>query len=214
MINSIDDIFGEIPPIDLSKAICHSGGAAGSDTIWETESSKYGTITKAYSYKTDYHESPNKVEISEEDYQEGIEKVNKANHTLNRYGIHKYMNLLARDWLQIKHSQQVFAIGNIVAPGKKGAKGYYSKSKYEVVDGGTGYGVQMGIDHGKEVFVFDMVRNDWYHWSSATMSYVRCKTYPIISKPNFAGIGSRDVSDEGVEAIKEVLRLTDINFKK
>ena len=134
MIKSIDDIFGEVPATDLSKATCHSGGADGSDTIFENESAIYGTKTKAYSYKTDYHKSPNKVEISEEEFQEGIEKVNKANHTLNRYGIKKYMNLIARDWSQIKHSDQVFAIGNIVGAGVKG-KRYYNHSKYEVVDG-------------------------------------------------------------------------------
>lgn len=213
MITSIDDIFGEVPPTDLSKATCHSGGASGADTLWETESAKYGTVTKAYSYKTDYHKSPNKVEISEELYLEGIDKVNKANHTLNRYGIQKYMNLIARDWAQIKFSEQVFAVANIVASKKKG-KRYYNRSKYEVVDGGTGYGVQMAIDHDKEVYVFDLKRDDWYHWSSATMSFVKCKKKPIITKPNFAGIGSRDLTKKGEEAIVEILKETYERFKK
>lgn len=213
MIKSIDDIFNEVPPIDLSNAICHSGGASGSDTIWENESAKYGTKTNAYSYKTDYHISPNKVEVTEEEFNEGIEMVNKANHTLNRYGIHKYMNLIARDWSQIKHSEQVFAIGNIVPSGKKG-KRYYNRSKYEVVDGGTGYGVQMAIDHNREVYVFDMKRNDWYHWSSSIMSFIKCKNEPIITKLNFAGIGSRDINESGKEAIKLILKLTNDKFSK
>lgn len=213
MIKSIDDIFGEVPATDLSKATCHSGGADGSDTIFENESAIYGTKTKAYSYKTDYHKSPNKVEISEEEFQEGIEKVNKANHTLNRYGIKKYMNLIARDWSQIKHSDQVFAIGNIVGAGVKG-KRYYNHSKYEVVDGGTGYGVQMGIDSGREVYVFDLKRNDWYHWSPVTMTFVKCKKEPIITKQNFAGIGSRDVTKEGEEAIKSILKRTYNKFNE
>jgi len=214
MINSIDDIFNEVRATDLSKAICHSGGAIGSDTAWRTESIKYGTVTRDYSYQTNYHTSPNKIEISEEDYQEGIEKVNKANHILNRYGIHKYINLLARNWCQVKYSEQVFAIATIVSPGKKGIKGYYNKSKYEEVDGGTGYACKMAIEHNKEVYVFDMKRNDWYYWSSSTMSYVRCKTYPVITKPNFAGIGSRDISMEGIEAIKKVLSKTYEKFNK
>lgn len=213
MIKSIDDIFGEVPPTDLSKAICHSGGADGSDTIFEKESELYGTVTRAYSYQTDYHKSPNKVEISEEEFQEGIEKANKANRVLNRYGIKKYMNLIARDWSQIKHSDQVFAIGNIVEPGKKG-KRYYNHSKYEVVDGGTGYGVQMGIEHDIEVYVFDLKRNGWYHWSPVIMKFVKCKTEPVITKQNFAGIGTREITKEGVEAIKSILKRTNDKFNE
>ena len=104
------DIFDK-KPIDLANIICHSGGAEGSDTAWEKIGEKFGVKTKAYSYKTKVHTSPNKVEISDEDYKEGISEVNKANKFLNRYGIHKYMNLLARNWAQVKYSKQIFAIG-------------------------------------------------------------------------------------------------------
>jgi len=69
----IDDFFENIKPIDLSMAICHSGGADGADTYFEKIGEEYGIITKAYSYKTPKHNSPNKVEISEEDYLEGID---------------------------------------------------------------------------------------------------------------------------------------------
>ncbi len=213
MITSIDDIFGDIPVIDLSKAICHSGGALGSDLKFESELSKYGGNTRAYSYQTEYHNSPNKVEISEEDFQEGIDKVNKANHTLNRYGIHKYMNLLARNWCQIKYSEQIFAVGYIIPPGKKGKKGYYNRSKYEVVDGGTSYAVQMAIDHDKEVYVFDQNRKGWYHWSSSTMSFINCKNHPVITRYNFTGIGSRELTEEGKEAIEKLLLETHNKFK-
>src|SRR5690606_25205572 len=97
---------------------------------------------RAYSYKTKYHNSPNKVEISEEDYLDGISEVNKANKFLNRWGIHKYMNLLARNWAQVKYSKQIIAIGRIVDPGQKTSRGY-CRSTGQSVDGGTGYAVQM-----------------------------------------------------------------------
>ena len=62
---NLNDIFGELPPIDLSESICHSGGAIGSDTYWEEIGSEYGVNTNAYSYKTEKHTSPNKSEINE-----------------------------------------------------------------------------------------------------------------------------------------------------
>ena len=112
------DIFDN-KKLDLSNIVCHSGGAVGSDTEWEIIGQEFGVKTKAYSYKTPKHESVNKVEISEEDYKEGVEEINKANKWLNRYGIHKYMNLLARNWSQVKYSDEVIAIGYIVKKGEK-----------------------------------------------------------------------------------------------
>ena len=96
------DIF-DTKKLDLTNITCHSGGAMGSDSEWENIGKEFGVITKAYSYKTTYHVSENKVEISETDYKEGIVEINKANKWLNRYGIHKYMNLLARNWAQVKY---------------------------------------------------------------------------------------------------------------
>ena len=156
------DIFDN--KIDLTKLICHSGGAPGADTVWETDGDLFAVKTRAYSYKTPKHQSLNKVEISEEDYKEGIIEVNKANKWLNRYGIHKYMNLLARNWAQVKYSEQIFAIGAIIKPGDKNTKGYYNKGKYDIVDGGTGYAVMMGINNNREVFFFDQLRDKWFRW--------------------------------------------------
>lgn len=197
------DIFDK-KPIDLANIICHSGGAEGSDTAWEKIGEKFGVKTKAYSYKTKVHTSPNKVEISDEDYKEGISEVNKANKFLNRYGIHKYMNLLARNWAQVKYSKQIFAIGTIIKPGEKNSKGYYNKGKYDIVDGGTGYAVQMGINNEREVFVFDQVRDKWFRWSYSTLKFVEIKDIPTITNNDFAGIGTRELEPNGLKAIRDV----------
>jgi hypothetical protein len=197
------DIFDK-KPIDMANIVCHSGGAEGSDTAWEKIGEKFGVKTKAYSYKTKVHTSPNKVEISDEDYKEGISEVNKANKFLNRYGIHKYMNLLARNWAQVKYSKQVFAIGTIIKPGEKNSKGYYNKGKYDIVDGGTGYAVQMGINNEREVFVFDQVRDKWFRWSYSTLQFVEIKDTPVITNNDFAGIGTRELEPNGLKAIRDI----------
>lgn len=201
MIHIFDD------EVDLNNITCHSGGAPGSDTYWEKMGEKVGVKTKAYSYKTKYHTSPNKVEISDDDYQEGIIQVNRANHWLNRYGIHKYMNLLARNWAQVKYSKQIIAIGTIVNPGEKSSKGYRSGAKYQSVDGGTGYAVQMGIDNLKEVYVFDQVKEKWFRWSYSSMSFIET-TCPKILAQDFAGIGTREINPVGINAIKDVYKKT------
>lgn len=200
------DIFKK--PIDLASVRCHSGGAAGSDTEWEQRGLARGAQVFAYSYKTKYHDSECKVEISEEEYNEGVAMIGRANRTLGRYGISKYMNLLARNWAQVKHSSQVFAIGSIVEPGKKGSRGFRNSSKLEAVDGGTGYAVQMAIDSEKEVFVFDQDRNAWHRWSYNSMRFVQMKECPAITEQDFAGIGTREIRQNGIAAIEEVYRKT------
>ena len=195
------------PKLDLNNIVCHSGGAKGSDTYWEELGKEYGVVTKAYSYKTEYHKSDNKVEISEDDYKEGIKMINIANRTLNRYGIAKYMNLLARNWAQVKYSTDVFAIGYIIKPGKKGKKGYYNKSNVEVIDGGTSYAVQMAIDNDKGVYVFEQDLDKWFRWSYTSLSFVETKDVRLNTE-NFAGIGTREIKPNGIKAIKEVYNLT------
>ena len=201
------DIF-EQKNIDLSKITCHSGGAEGSDTYWETIGEEFGVRTRAYSYKTKYHTSTNKIEISEDDYTEGISKIKKANSNLNRYGIDKFMNLLARNWAQVKYSSQVFAIGRIINPGQKSGKGYYCKSKYQTVDGGSGYAVQMAIDSLKDVYVYDQVQSKWFKWSHNSISFIEMKSTPKIIVENFAGIGTREILPNGIQAIRDVYETT------
>lgn len=201
------DIFGEKNKIDLTNVTCHSGGATGSDTYWEKIGEEFGVKTKAYSYKTKYHITDNKVEISDDDYKEGAEMIKIANKTLGRFGISKYMNLLARNWAQVKYSDEVFAIGYIIKSGSKNKKGYYNKSKYDIVDGGTGYAAQMSIDNNKPLYVFDQDLNKWFRWSYTSLSFIETKDLQI-SFENFAGIGTREISSNGIEAIKEIYKLT------
>lgn len=203
------DIF-DTKKLDLTNITCHSGGAVGSDSEWENIGKEFGVSTNAYSYKTSYHVSENKVEISESDYKEGVEEVNKANKWLNRYGIHKYMNLLARNWAQVKYSEQVIAIGIIVKKGDKNPKGYYNKGKFDMVDGGTGYAVQMAINNQKEVYVFDQIRDKWFRWSYSSLSYVECQC-PKITYQDFAGIGTREIKPNGIKAIRDVYNKTFLN---
>jgi hypothetical protein len=201
------DIFDN-NKIDLTNIICHSGGAEGSDFFFETIGEKFGVKTKAYSYKTPYHNSKNKVEISDEDFYEGILEINKANKILCRYGISKYINLLARNWAQVKYSDQVFAIGHIIEPGKKTIKGYYSKSKIQTVDGGTGYCTQMSISNYRMVYVFEQDKDKWFRWSYTSLKFELCGTPPTISSENFAGVGTREIKPNGIKAIEDLYKRT------
>ena len=163
-----------------------------------------GIKVNAFSYKTNSHTSENKVEISDNDYKDGILEIRKANKILNRYGIEKYMNLLARNWAQVKYSEEVFAVGTIVKSGEKDSKGYKNKSSYDIVSGGTGYATVMAILHEKPLYVFDQNKDKWFRWSYVTNTFIECKT-PKIKTQTFAGIGTREIKENGLEAIKNLI---------
>lgn len=203
----MNDIFGKVGKVDPSQCVCHSGGAKGSDTIWEESIIQYGGSVRAYSYKTEYHKSPNKVEVTEEDYQEGVKEIQKANQLMNRYGINKYMNLLARNWSQVKYSNQIFAIGTLMRVNERNNEGYYNKGKYTVVNGGTGFAVMMAIVNKKPVFVFDQDEIQWYKWSYSVNDYVKINEEDVyITDRDFTGIGTREINENGINAINGVLK--------
>ena len=166
----------------------HSGGAIGSDSFWGEIGKKYGVVSKHYYHgKKTYNGN---VEITEEEFNEGKEHVLKANKTLHRKP-DKYMDLLARNYCQVKYSDAIFAIGHI-------SKG--------IVDGGTGWAVQMAIDEGKTVYLFDQERNQWFLNENNEWSYYM-EDSPVLTE-NFAGIGTRELKENGKKAIIDTYKKT------
>lgn len=164
----------------------HSGGAVGADYEWGRQGAKYGVVSRHYWHgkRTPY----GNVEISEADFEEGRRHVLKANETLHRRP-EKYMNLLSRDWCQVKYSEAVFAIGNLYRG---------------IVKGGTGWAVQMAINEGKPVWLFDQSLEQWLHYKDG--EWISCDV-PVLTR-HFAGIGSREIKECGIKAIAEVYRKT------
>lgn len=160
----------------------HSGGAVGSDTVWGELSAQYGVVSEHY-WHGKRTENGNH-EITEEEFEEGKEHVLEANKTLHRQP-NKYMDLLARNYSQVKNAEEIFAIGHF---------------KNKVVDGGTGWAVQMAIDDGKIVNFYDQEKCVWGRYCNG--KWERSDT-PVLTK-NFAGIGTRKLNDKGWMAIKEV----------
>jgi hypothetical protein len=178
----------------------HSGGADGSDSYWGKVGEKYGVKQNHY-----YHNKKTpkgNIRQSEEDYKEGYDKAKKAAENMGRTWIEQYADLQARNWNQVKYSDAIFAIGHLVKPGEKNKKGFIVKAVQ--VDGGTGYAVQMAITENKPVYVFDQERNRWFKhidgkWSESDV--------PTLTQ-NFAGIGTRELNDNGKKAIEDVYAKT------
>lgn len=61
----------------------------------------------------------------------------------------------------------------------------------------------MAIDVNKPVYVFDQERNKWY--TKLDEDWIEIGT-PTLT-PNFAGIGTRNINQNGIEAIRDVYEI-------
>lgn len=182
---------------------CHSGGAIGSDSEFEKISIKYGVKVNAYSFEEHTTNSKNQIILTDDEIAIGWEKAQKAAKSLKRntHNLSPYVKkLLARDWFQVKNSSAIFAVGYILDPGEQGTR-IPNKTNSQVVDGGTGYCCMMAIQHKKLVYVFNQKDNRWYKWE-----YNQFREIDYIPKltENFAGVGTRELSYDGENAIEEL----------
>ena len=176
----------------MMNFVCHSGGCDGADMAWETVAKEYGIKTFGYSFPTHKCHSDNPVILTNKQLTEGWDEVLRASIPLKRHNVNSQAGyikgLLARNWFQVKNSDAVFAIGFL---------------KNNVVQGGTGWACQMAINHNKPVYIFDQMIEQWHSYNFDNDKYEQIEE-PILT-PNFAGIGTRDINDAGINAIIKIL---------
>jgi hypothetical protein len=187
-----------VEPSTKRNYINHSGGAVGSDTVWGKIGEKFGVKSNHYWHK---NKTPNgNKEISEADTKEGQQKVTTAARQMGR--IEKTHTVrderLIRNWSQVKYADAIFAITTMLSVGSE--MNYGKKALIQQGKGGTGYAIQMAINEGKPVYVFDQIRNAWFKningkWEKSEV--------PTLTE-NFAGIGTREINENGIKAINEV----------
>ncbi len=189
----------------LSGSVNHSGGDIGSDTEWEETGKMYGVVSKHY-YHGNRTPRGNTL-VSEEDFKEGLEKVRKAAVSLGRHTSNPaILDLLGRNWMQVKNADAVFAIG--IIGNIRHQVGQNDVFWYREVQGGTGWAVQMAIDEGKPVFVFDQATQNWYRFDKSVKDcWLLLDEAPALTK-NFAGVGTRQISPEGKAAIAAAYKAT------
>lgn len=177
--------------------VCHSGGCPGADMTWETVGEEYGVTTYAYSFPDHVQYGKNPVQLSFTSLTDGFGHVTIASARMKRRvdKLPNYTrNLLSRNWFQVKYSEAIFAIGKFV------------DKTHTIVSGGTGWAVQMAVDNRKPVFLYDQESLYWYEYDYTTEMFVPCDT-PTLTK-QFAGIGTREITDDGIQAILDVYKKT------
>jgi hypothetical protein len=145
----------------MDEIVNHSGGALGSDTSWDKIGVEFGMVNNKHYWMN--NKTPNgNTEITKEDEIEGQSKVTVAARQMGR--IEKTHQIrderLIRNWSQVKYSEAVFAITTMLSVGDE--MNYGKIALIRQGKGGTGYAIQMAINEGKPVYVFDQIRKEWY----------------------------------------------------
>lgn len=182
------------------KYVNHSGGCEGADMAWETVGLSYNVKTIAYSFEGHRQYSANPHILTIQELTVGWEACKKASWTLGRridqHSSTYTRKLLSRNWFQVKNAEAIYAIGTLV------------KGSGILVNGGTGWAVQMAIDNKKPVYLFEQDEKKWMTFDYEYEVFDLCKSYPTINVKNFAGIGTRAINDDGLQAILNVYEKT------
>lgn len=164
-------------------------GAVGSDYIFSSESIKKGYKVVDFSFEGHTTKSENRYMLSSNQLKEGYKHIEIANNRLNRNIKNSSLyvkNLISRDWFQMKCSDVIFAIGTL--------------ENETNVRGGTGYCCACAIDNRKPVYLFEQNVNQWHYFDYESNSFEIYEGIPKLTE-KFAGIGTRNINDNGLNAI-------------
>jgi hypothetical protein len=177
---------------------CHSGGCPGADMTWEVAGEEYGVVTHAYSFSGHVQYGKRPVILTDAELAEGLVHVQMAATSLHRQ-VNKLPNyilhLLCRNWFQVKHADALYAVGK------------FMDGKNKTVSGGTGWAVQMAIDEKKPIYFYDQVTTAWYEYDYNVNAYVLYNNTPVLTE-QFAGVGTREITENGIQAILDVYKHT------
>lgn len=103
----------------------------------------------------------------------------------NTEAIRKVMQMIFH---MVNNGFQVFAVGWI--------------ETNNTVRGGTGWSVELAKLFGRPLSVFDQNRNRWFTWQDS--SWV--ESLPVIEHETFVGTGTRHLSEEGQQALRDLFQ--------
>ena len=187
----------------------HSGGANGSDYYFERTAlalSEYDVISHSFEgHRISKHPPATKYLVKKHNdtelYGLAMQFIMRAAERLGRrIPQNKYaQRLVLRDYFQIQDSQLVLAVCFL--------------NKYgSTIEGGTAWAVECAKEANLPIWLYNQNDNWWYYYSYKGMVFLPCKNLPpeaFIRKgteyTKITGIGTRQLSDSGREAIKNIL---------
>ncbi len=185
-----------IPVVD-GMNLCLSGGAKGADVQWGMCAGMAGHHVIHWSFAGHKSLAPEveTVRLTQEQLDMANDAIKVAAPSLKKYPPKdKFVkSLIQRNFYQITESSSVYAVSTI---------------QDDLVQGGTAWAVQMFLDRTDiethACYVFDQNTSSWFSWSDETQYWTAIEKPPT-PQGIWAGIGTRDLTTEGKNAIRELL---------
>ena len=175
-----------------SDYILFSGAAAGAEAEFGACAERHGIEEVNFTF--DGHKDVRSRGIRVLNHEEllagdvSLEYVSKLMHRRYTEGptIRRVLQTL---WYQVNNGQEIYVIGVILEDG--------------TVRGGTGWGAEFAKLCNKPLFVFDQEKDGWFEWTGSDWK-AHGKTAPAITHPHFTGTGTRQLQENGKQAIEDL----------
>ena len=185
-----DDASSAVSKLKPSAFTLLSGGAKGSEAAFGEAAERWGLHEINFSYAG--RETVRKrgvLELSEEELERGA-----VSETYVKTQLHRsfpktdlFQRLLKTVWHQVATAGEVFIVGEILED--------------DTVKGGTGWGAELARHFHKRLHVYDQTKDSWFRWNVDSWEQVDA---PKIQSTRFTGSGTRELSESGQKAIREL----------
>lgn len=182
-----ESAIGKLP---TSAFTVLSGGAKGSEAAFGEAAERWGLQEINYSYPgRETTRTRGVVELGEVELERGAVSEAYVKAQLHRSfpKTELFQRLLKTVWHQVATAGEVFIVGEILED--------------DTVKGGTGWGAELARHFHKRLHVFDQTKNGWFHWTGDT--WAKAET-PKIQRTRFTGSGTRELSESGEKAIRDL----------
>ncbi len=176
---------------DPKQCTLYSGGLKGAEAEFGRNAELWGVKEVNFSYKGHKMDRVKDVYVlSEEELKQGDVSMAIVSQRMGRtYAeAEKIRRVIQCIFHIVNKGHQVFAVGWIQPDG--------------TVKGGTGWGVELAKFFNRPVSVFDQEKNGWFTWDGREWQ----PDEPRIEHDTFAGTGTRFLTEQGREDIKELFQ--------
>ncbi len=178
--------MGNLNPKDC---ILFSGGLKGSEACFGATAERYGIEEVTFTFEGHQIERHRGLRVlTHEELQKGDVSLAYVSKLMHRHypETDYFKKVLQTIWYQVNSAQEIFVVGTILPDG--------------TVKGGTGWGAEFAKLCNKPLFVFDQVKNAWFHWLGERWE----EAVPTISHIHFCGTGTRYLEPSGRTAIEDL----------
>jgi hypothetical protein len=174
---------------DISKITLYSGGLKGVETEFGKLAESWNIKEVTISYEGHQSERTRGIRmLTREDLEKGDVSMEIVSQRMKRtYSkTDKIRKVIQSIFHMVNGGYQVFAVGWI--------------QEDNTVKGGTGWGVELAKLFNRPLSVYDQSRKGWFTWKDNQW----VEDSPVITSDTFAGTGTRNLSDDGRQALMDL----------